>query len=160
MKWNGRSWKLSFGSEPEGGRTKPMKTVKQIADEIGVSKQAVFKKIDKLGLRQQLTKVNNQCLIDENAEKKIKKAFPKAEKTETGSLAVNMLIDALKAELKAKNEQIAALQRLLDQQQQLNAIAEQKIRFLEEKKEEPQEAQNQEPEAKETFWSRFWHKGN
>ncbi len=137
-----------------------MKTIKQIADEMGVSKQAVFKKIDNLGLRQQLSKVNNQWLIDNNAEKMIKETFSKAGKTTTDSSTnastIDRLIDTLKVELKAKNEQIATLQRLLDQEQQLRMVTEQKLLLLEEKQEE--EEQNQQPEEKETFWSRLWNK--
>lgn len=151
-----------------------MKTVKQIAGEIGVSKQAIFKKIDNLGLRQRLSKVNNQWLIDESVENTIKSVFSATNKTPTGLQTDSQLVDGLVAmlrnELEVKNKQIDELnnrlaesQRLLDQQQQLNAIAEQKIRLLEEKKEEQeeqQEEQNQESEAKETFWHRLWHKGN
>ena len=51
------------------------KTIKQIADELGVSKQAVSKCIDNLGLRSTLTKNANYFVIDDKQEKVIKKAF-------------------------------------------------------------------------------------
>ena len=39
------------------------KSVKDIALEIGVSKQAVLKKIDKLGLKDKIKKVANQYIM-------------------------------------------------------------------------------------------------
>ena len=52
-----------------------MKTIKQIADELGVSKTAVRKKIENLGLQSSLRKNGNQFAIDEIQEKLIKQAF-------------------------------------------------------------------------------------
>ena len=107
-----------------------MKTIRQIADELGVSKQAIFKKIDNLGLRQRLTKVNNQWLIDESIEITIKEAFSTTSRSSTysstDSSTVDRLIDVLKMELNVKNEQIADLQKLLDQEQQLRMVTAQK----------------------------------
>lgn len=57
------------------------KTIKQIADEIGVSKTAVRKQIANLGLRSSLRKNGNQFAIDEHEETLILKAF--SEKTQT-----------------------------------------------------------------------------
>ena len=51
------------------------KTIKQIADELGVSKQAVTKCIDNLGLRATLTKSGNLFLVGDSQEKAIKQAF-------------------------------------------------------------------------------------
>ena len=58
-----------------------MKTIRQIADEIGVSKTAVNKQIANLGLRSGLRKNGNQFAIDEHQEALIKQAF--SEKTQT-----------------------------------------------------------------------------
>ena len=58
-----------------------MKTIRQIADEIGVSKTAVSKQIANLGLRSGLRKNGNQFAIDEHQEALIKQAF--SEKTQT-----------------------------------------------------------------------------
>ena len=135
-----------------------MKTIKQIADEIGVSKQAVFKKIDKLGLRKQLSKVYNQWLIDKDAENTIKSAFWETNKTATdsttGSRMVDSLVAMLQKELEAKNEQISHLQKLLDQEQQLRMVTEQKLLLLENQ----QGDQNQRPdvEGKKSFFSRIF----
>jgi predicted ArsR family transcriptional regulator len=52
-----------------------MKTIKQIADEIGVSKQAIRNKIEKLGLQGKLAKNANQYEINAKQEKLIRQAF-------------------------------------------------------------------------------------
>lgn len=51
------------------------KTIKQIADELEITKQAVTKYIDNLGLRSSLTKSGNSFLVGESQEKAIKSAF-------------------------------------------------------------------------------------
>lgn len=124
-----------------------MKTIKQIADEMGVSKTAVRKKIENLGLRSSLQKNGNQFAIDKEQEKLIKSAFLENEaetKTETSSQTetetVSTLVCVLQKELDRKNEQIAKLQQLLDQEQQLRMVTEQKLLLLEEKTEEQEES--------------------
>mgnify|MGYP000593472973 CR=1 FL=1 len=52
-----------------------MKTIKQIADEIGVSKQSIRNEIAKQGLQSTLRKNGNQFAIDESCEALIKSAF-------------------------------------------------------------------------------------
>jgi 5-bromo-4-chloroindolyl phosphate hydrolysis protein len=47
-------------------------------------------------------------------------------------------LDFCKKQLQAKDEQIERLQKLLDQEQQLRMVSEQKILLLEEKQEEPE----------------------
>jgi len=131
-----------------------MKTIKQIADELGVSKTAVRKKIENLGLRSSLQKNGNQFAIDENQEKLIKSAFVESEaetKTETNSQTetetVSALVSMLQRELDAKNEQIAHLQKLLDQEQQLRMVTEQKLLQIEDKQE-----QEEQPKKRWKFW--------
>lgn len=131
-----------------------MKTIKQIADELGVSKTAVRKKIENLGLRSSLQKNGNQFAIDENQEKLIKSAFSENEaetKTETNSQTetetVSALVSMLQRELDAKNEQIAHLQKLLDQEQQLRMVTEQKLLQIEDKQE-----QEEQPKKRWKFW--------
>ncbi len=53
------------------------KTIKEIADELGVSKTAVNKQIANLGLRSGLRKNGNQFAIENQQEKLIKMAFQK-----------------------------------------------------------------------------------
>lgn len=57
-----------------------MKTIRQIADEIGVSKTAVNKQIANLGLRSGLRKNGNQFAIDEHQEALINRLFLKNRK--------------------------------------------------------------------------------
>lgn len=59
-----------------------MKTIRQIANEIGVSKTAVSKQIANLGLRSSLRKNGNQFAIDEHQEALIKQAFLEKSQTE------------------------------------------------------------------------------
>ena len=155
------------------------KTIKQIADELGVSKQAVFKKIDNLGCRQQLTKIDNQFTVDEKLENTIKKAFlekvntfKNVNQSSTKSSTDNQkltdyLTDTLKVlqqqnellsrQLEEKDKQISNLQKLIDQSQQLQAIAENKIKLLEQK-ETPPEPVNGSPsiESKKGFLARLF----
>ena len=122
-----------------------MKTIKQISDEIGVSKTAVRKKIDNLGLQTRLHKNGNQWLVDEMTENAVKSAFSKGQpetkagtSSQTESETISALVSALQSlqqQLEVKDEQIAYLQRLLDQQQQLQMI-QQKPLQLEDKQEE------------------------
>lgn len=131
-----------------------MKTIKQIADELGVSKTAVRKKIENLGLRSGLQKNGNQFAIDENQEKLIKSAFSESKvetKTETNSQTetetVSTLVSMLQRELDAKNGQIAHLQKLLDQEQQLRMVTEQKLLQIEDK-----QVQEEQPKKRWRFW--------
>ena len=101
------------------------KTIKQIADELGVSKQAVTKCIDNLGLRSTLTKNGNFFVVGDSQEKAIKQAFlahqtanqnanQNANQTPTELAAVigvlQTTIDTLQGQLAAKDEQIRTLQ--------------------------------------------------
>ena len=139
-----------------------MKTIKQIADELGVSKTAVRKKIENLGLQSSLRKNGNQFAIDEIQEKLIKQAFSgnetetkNANQSQTENHEVSDLvsvlhttISVLKAELEAKDRQIEKLQMLLDQEQQLHALTAQQIKELPEQKEPDM--------TEEKKWWQFW----
>ena len=103
-----------------------MKTIRQIADEIGVSKTAVNKQIANLGLRSGLRKNGNQFAIDEQQEALIKQAFSEKSQTEienqtqTKSQTENhevsdlvcvlqATIDTLQGQLEVKDRQIEEL---------------------------------------------------
>ena len=58
------------------------KTIKEIANELGVSKTAVSKQIANLGLRSSLRKNGNQFAIENQQEKLIKMAFQKKRQQE------------------------------------------------------------------------------
>lgn len=106
------------------------KTIKQIADELGVSKQAVSKCIDNLGLRSTLTKNANCFMVGDSQEKAIKAAFEAHRKTPTKTPTKNdnstttanqmqaefvavvgvlqTTIDTLQGQLDAKDKQLTA----------------------------------------------------
>ena len=50
-------------------------TIKQIADNVGVSKTAVMKKIANLGLQSKLAKNANRFVVDEETANKVISAF-------------------------------------------------------------------------------------
>lgn len=150
-----------------------MKTLKQIADELKIDKQKVYRYVKKNHISEAHQK-NGVMYYDEVVESSIKQAFSKKElyqESASSDVVLEALLkqyETLKKELDIKNEQIkekdrqlaekdkqlhtvhellSENQKLLDQQQQLHAIAEQKLLQIETEK------QNQQPEEKETFWA-------
>lgn len=105
-----------------------MKTIRQIADEIGVSKTAVNKQIANLGLRSGLRKNGNQFAIDEHQEALIKQAFSEKSqteienqsqtKTQTENHEVGDLVCVLQATIDALQGQLEVKDRQIEQQAQ------------------------------------------
>ena len=113
-----------------------MKTIRQIADEIGVSKTAVNKQIANLGLRSGLRKNGNQFAIDEQQEALIKQAFSEKSQTEIENqtqtenhevsdlvCVLQATIDTLQGQLEVKDRQIEKLTEALVAAQQTAAAA-------------------------------------
>ena len=113
-----------------------MKTIRQIADEIGVSKTAVNKQIANLGLRSGLRKNGNQFAIDEHQEALIKEAFSEKSQTEIENqtqtenhevsdlvCVLQATIDTLQGQLDVKDRQIEKLTEALVAAQQTAAAA-------------------------------------
>lgn len=124
-----------------------MVTIKQLADEIGITKTAVSKKIDKLGLRKQLVLDHKQWFIPDNVADTLRNAFKSVSKSQTvytnQSQTVDTLVCTLQEQIRAKdeqikaqNEQIQALIIAIDQAQKLQGIAEQKLKAIEDKRSE------------------------
>jgi predicted DNA-binding transcriptional regulator YafY len=119
------------------------KTTKQIADEMGVSKQKVYRYIKKNCICE-AHQENGVMYYDETAETLIKQGFSENEAHHEAHHEAHQnhineaVIELLRNELQAKNEQIGKLQKLLDQEQQLRMVSEQKLLLLEEKQEEPE----------------------
>lgn len=140
------------------------KTIKQIADELQIDKQKVYRYIKANHINEALREAhqkNNVKYYDEAAQMQIKKAFAeKSTSHQTASKSTSKVhhesvnealldtIEMLKNELKVKNEQIEKMHVLLDQEQKLRLIAEDMIHALEDKEEE---------EHKKRFF-RFWKK--
>ena len=105
-----------------------MKTIRQIADEIGVSKTAVNKQIANLGLRSGLRKNGNQFAIDEHQEALIKQAFSEKSqteienqsqtKTQTENHEVADLVCVLQATIDTLQGQLEVKDRQIEQQAQ------------------------------------------
>lgn len=105
-----------------------MKTIRQIADEIGVSKTAVSKQIENLGLRSSLRKNGNQFAIDEHQEALIKQAFSEKSqteienqsqtKTQTENHEVGDLVCVLQATIDTLQGQLEVKDRQIEQQAQ------------------------------------------
>ena len=113
-----------------------MKTIRQIADEIGVSKTAVNKQIANLGLRSGLRKNGNQFAIDEHQEALIKQTFSEKSQTEIENqtqtenhevsdlvCVLQATIDTLQGQLEVKDRQIEKLTEALVAAQQTAAAA-------------------------------------
>lgn len=106
-----------------------MKTIKQLADDLGVSKQTIRNVIAKLGLQNTLRKNANAFAIGEAQEMAIRQEVLQLSKAETQSKAQNDLQSVLRLleyELEIKNKQIAdlsaALKRTLESLQAEQAL--------------------------------------
>jgi len=143
------------------------KTVKELADELGVSRQRIQQIISKQVASKRPKKVAGQYQLDDSfcdlISKQIKaKNSTSSKQTSTSSKQENannrqesasskQILEVFKTQLSKKDEQIEHLQKLLDQSQQLQLIAENKIKQLEVPKEEnKKEASEKEtPEVKQ-----------
>jgi predicted transcriptional regulator len=113
-----------------------MKTLKQIADELGVSKQRVYRfvkaeKIQGAGA----SSYTSTPHYDEVAQSRIKSHFTQKSVSADyiSETAFDTILDTLRAELEAKNEQIEYLQKSLLVAQTLHAEAVQRLTVAEEK---------------------------
>jgi hypothetical protein len=127
------------------------KTIKEIADELQIDKQKVYRYIKANHINEVLREAhqkNNVKYYDEAAQMQIKKAFAakitskRSTSKSTSDLHHEALnealldtIEMLKNELKIKNEQIEKMHVLLDQEQKLRLVAEDMIHALEDKEE-------------------------
>ena len=111
-----------------------MITVRALADEIGVSKVAVNKKIETLGIKSELVKDGNRYLLTDEVADKVRDAFKyrTTEKTTEKTASHKQtetpggdpgtyadIIQVLREQLAEKDKQIAELHTLLAQQNQL-----------------------------------------
>lgn len=124
-------------------------TIKEIADELGVSRQYIQKIISKLPATKKPTKVQHIYSIDKS--KATNELSTKYEK----SLLEN--IAKLRSQVEKKDTQLDSMQKLLDQPQQLQLIAENKIKQLEDK-DDKSDIHKETPELtiKHGFWNRWF----
>ena len=143
-----------------------MKTIKQIADELGVNKQKVYRFIVKNHITAS-SEVKQSKLYDEAAEMMIKSHFDRIttsceRSSEPHQKSGNeMLLEQLIKELEVKNEQLSEKdrqirekdrqiaemqaqlsknQKLIDQEQQLRMVTERKFQLLEQQQKDGNKA--------------------
>ena len=150
-------------------------SIKDFAKKAGVSQQSLYKRLNNPNnqLNNYVKMVENQKMIDIRALQEVygveveQPIQPKVEQVEQpiqpnfdSILSQNQqMIDMLKEQLEAKDKQIENLQKLLDQEQHLNAMNHEKILLLESKLEEPNEVDPKESdEQQKGFWSRLFKK--
>lgn len=113
------------------------KTIKEIADELGVSKTAVSKQIANLGLRSSLRKNGNQFAIENQQEKLIKMAFRKNKQRDIAG--ENLVSDEQSQTTNANQSQtenhevcdlVCVLQTTVDTLQEQLSVKDQQIREL------------------------------
>lgn len=127
-------------------------SIKEFAELAGVSQQAIYKQLNNK-LKKYLKEVDGKKTLEKSALELFKKQ-------ENSSTVEQQLINMLQTELNQKNEQIAQLQKLLDQEQQLHAMAQQKLALLEEKNQEPEvEAPEPIEPVKKSWWQKIFHNG-
>lgn len=115
-----------------------MKTIKQVAEELEISKQKLYRYIKSHHIND-AHQTASVIYIDDVLESKLKQHFL----SETVSDDVHhnahqtasndAVIEALLMQLQKKDEQIETLQKLLDQEQQLHAMVQNELKVLEEK---------------------------
>ena len=130
-------------------------TTKEIADELKIDKQKVYRYIKKNCINEALQK-NGVKYYDEAVQTQIKQAFLESKALHEAHHEAHQnhineaVIDVLKSQLEAKDRQIAEMQKLLDQEQQLRMAEHQKILLLE------QQEQEKQPKG---FWHKVFGKG-
>lgn len=163
-----------------------MLTVKQLADDIGVSKVAVNKKIENLGLKSALIKDGNRYLIGDDVADQVRHSFRrrqeqtttnarKDEKThsENGTESnkpgayddvVKALTDQLAVltkQLEEKDRQIERLHTLMAQQNQLYLTdgrtgSTQEVDAVDAETVNQEETKDEQKEGKKSLWSRLF----
>ncbi|HIZ52328.1 MAG TPA: DUF536 domain-containing protein [Candidatus Enterococcus avicola] len=131
------------------------KTIKDLAEELGVSKTAINKKVSDENRKLWFSKTGNKFMINESGQKAIKSMFFNenensnqqlvSEKTKTENHKNANQVPELKVlslleqqlnqkdmQLQVKDEQLKQMQKLLNQQQQLTLQANQQIEKLQE----------------------------
>lgn len=144
-------------------------SIKKIADLIGVSKMKVYRTITRNHYKEQY-KVGQTLYFDETVKNLLEKELKEVSVTEDHNTEQkDYLVDELKDRVQSQQEQIVKLTRLLDQSQQLQLMAENKIKQLENKMtgeqdkkdsaEEPVQTSNVDntaAKAERGFWSRLF----
>jgi len=153
------------------------KTIRELADEFGVSKQAIRKKLDanfRANYVQTVTRNGVQTLVVANSgylllkkhfdggnnQEQREKAFTSNagnRNTDTIEL-LNQQLAIKDSQIKEKDEQLKSMQKLLDQSQQLQLITEKKVEELETTTSIKIKYDNLNLKQKSNAWWKFWLK--
>lgn len=140
--------------------------IKEFAQRVGISQQAVYKQLNNR-LKDYVTVIDGKKWIDKRAlelyEPKVNSTNCSTDNQPMNNQLNDKLIEMLRKELEEKGQQlhekdkqIAELQKLLDQSQKLNAMDKQKILELEDKQaSEEQNKKNEEP-VKKKWWQKIF----
>lgn len=103
------------------------KSIRQIAEELGVSKTAVRKQIANLGLQSGLRKNGNQFAIDESQEAQIIRAFSGKSQTENGNQFANQTETSSRTENHEVSDLVSVLQTTVTVLQEQLQVKDQQI---------------------------------
>ena len=107
-------------------------TILELAKELGISKQAVTKKIKELGRFNDLEKVGNKYNVPEDIAEQL--CQPKRQQFANEQQPTDNQVDEelafLRRQIEIKDEQIASLSRALEQEQALHAADKQQLLLI------------------------------
>ncbi|EPC3628244.1 DUF536 domain-containing protein [Listeria monocytogenes] len=142
------------------------KTIRELSEELGVSKQRIQQVVDNLPTSKKPQKINNRYVINIDIQKEIKKNIQKSkngsnkENNKFGdkkTTSENDYLSVITMQLKEKDKQIEQLQKLLEQQQILTLQANKKVERLEMDKEDQEDSLEKEKEKSQGFFARFFN---
>ena len=105
-------------------------TVKEFAEEVGITTQAVYKQLNNQ-LQGRFKLVGKRKMIEKSATALFLKNEDNQNFNQLNNQLLNQLNNWLNEQLKEKDAQIAQLQKLLDQEQQLTLVANKRVLELE-----------------------------
>ncbi|EAE0575382.1 DUF536 domain-containing protein [Listeria monocytogenes] len=142
------------------------KTIRELSEELGVSKQRIQQVVDNLPTSKKPQKINNRYVINIDIQKEIKNNIQKSknesnkENNKFGdkkTTSENDYLSVITMQLKEKDKQIEQLQKLLEQQQILTLQANKKVERLEMDKEDQEDSLEKEKEKSQGFFARFFN---
>ncbi|MDO7865188.1 DUF536 domain-containing protein [Brochothrix thermosphacta] len=143
------------------------KTIKELADELNVSKQAIRKHLDKLPPTLSVTKENGKILMNVAVVKFVKDRTNRVtgnntsnqkEKVTDNIELLNEYVFELKEQIKQKDKQIEQAHKLIENQQILTLQANKKIEQLEYQSDEKERSVSQPETLEKKSWFKKWFK--
>lgn len=133
------------------------KTLKQIADELGIEKQKIYRFVKKYRINE-AHKITSGNTYDEVAQSLIKKHFDLSNQLNNANQnhINNTIFDAIFEQIKIKDSQISELQKALDQEQQLHAQSKHEIQKIMETNQQLLEYKK--TRESKSFWRRLFSK--